>query len=113
VHRLNALEARPRKLKFYQTEKGDYPCKDWLDSYEHQPVFATLQARLIRLRAGNFGAHRSVGKGVVELKIDTGPGYRIYFGQDGDLVILLCGGVKDTQPKDIKTAKKYWEDYNA
>lgn len=72
-----------------------------------------LQNRLIRLRAGNFGDHRSVGKGVVELKMKFGPGYRLYLGQDGDLVILLCGGTKATQGKDIKTAQQYWEDYNA
>jgi putative addiction module killer protein len=107
------LEARPRTLKFYQTEKGSYPCKEWLDSFEKQAVFSKFQDRLIRLRAGNFGDHRAVGKGVVELKMDLGPGYRLYIGQDGDLVILLCGGTKATQKKDIKTAQYYWEDYNA
>jgi putative addiction module killer protein len=107
------LEARPRTLKFYQAENKRYPCKEWLDGYEKYPMFSTFQERLIRVRAGNFGSHRSVGKGVVELKIDVGPGYRIYFGQDGDLVILLCRGIKDTQEKNIKTAQAYWEDYNA
>ena len=48
-----------------------------------------------------------------ELKIDVGPGYRIYFGIDGDLIILLLGGMKRTQDKDIKKGKEFWTDYNA
>jgi putative addiction module killer protein len=107
------LEARPRTLRFYQTAKGDFPCKDWLDGLERNAVFPKLQARLRRVASGNFGDHRSVGEGVVELRIDFGPGYRIYVGQDGDLAILLCGGTKNSQTGDIKTAKEYWEDYNA
>jgi putative addiction module killer protein len=70
--------------------------------------------RLDRVEQGNLGVHRSVSEGVSELIIDFGPGYRIYFGQDGlDLVILLIGGTKRTQAKDIETAKAYWRDYNA
>ena len=61
---------------------------------------------------GNFGSVRSLGEGVHELKIDFGPGYRVYFGQDGmTLVILLCGGDKSTQQSDIHSAKVYWEQY--
>lgn len=70
--------------------------------------------RLDRVERGNFGSHHSVGDGVTELVIDFGPGYRIYFGQDGkDLVILLIGGDKSSQRTDIKTAKEYWRSYNA
>lgn len=61
---------------------------------------------------GNLGHHRSVGHGVHELKIDFGPGYRVYFGQDGDkVVVLLIGGDKKTQAADIKRAQEYWNDY--
>jgi putative addiction module killer protein len=67
---------------------------------------------LTRLRTGQHSNVRSVGSGVAEYKIDFGPGYRIYFGIDGDkLIILLCGGDKKTQRKDIEKAKKYWQDY--
>lgn len=61
---------------------------------------------------GNLGEWNSVGHGVYELKIDYGPGYRIYFGQEGNrLIILLCGGDKTTQQKDIKKAQEYWADW--
>jgi len=84
-----------------------------MDNYDRQEVSGRFQAKLRGVQNGNFGSCESVGDGVFELKIHFGTGYRIYFGQDGDLVILLCGGTKDTQTRDIKTAKEYWEDYNA
>jgi putative addiction module killer protein len=62
---------------------------------------------------GNFGDCRPVGDGVHELRFRIGPGYRIYFGEDGDDVILLGGGTKSTQENDIKTAKHLWSQYNA
>jgi len=67
---------------------------------------------LTRIKLGNLGDHRSVGEGVTELKIAFGPGYRVYFGQEGEeIVVLLIGGDKSTQDDDIKTAKRYWESY--
>ena len=70
-------------------------------------------ARLERVRAGLFGKWRPVGEGVIELKVDFGPGYRVYIGVDGNSVILLLAGAKASQKADIKTAKEYWSDYNA
>jgi putative addiction module killer protein len=71
-----------------------------------------VRARLNRVRLGNFGGCKSVGRGVEELRIDYGPGYRIYYGRQGPLVVvLLCGGDKSTQARDILTAQKYWKDY--
>jgi putative addiction module killer protein len=72
-----------------------------------------IRNRLPRLEAGNFGHCEPVGEGVHELKIDFGPGYRVYFANDGNEVILLAGGSKSTQPTDIRTALKRWKDYNA
>jgi putative addiction module killer protein len=61
---------------------------------------------------GNFGDSKPVGGGVEELRIDLGPGYRIYFGRDGKtVVVLLCAGGKSTQSRDIETAKAFWRDY--
>lgn len=71
-----------------------------------------MPAIIARVRSGNFGDSKSVGFGVIELRIPYGPGYRVYFGRDGaSLVVLLCGGDKSTQSKDIENAKKYWSDY--
>ena len=71
-----------------------------------------MRARLNRIRLGNFGDCTGVGEGVEELRIDFGPGYRVYFGQQGALVVIsLCAGSKKTQDKDIAKAKKYWKEY--
>jgi len=73
---------------------------------------AKVAAALYRLEQGNFSNVKSVGKGVSEYRIDFGPGYRVYFGQEGDeLVILLGGGSKKNQQKDIKTAQLLWGEY--
>ena len=73
---------------------------------------ARIRVRLNRVRLGNFGDSKPVGVGVSELRVDYGPGYRIYFSRDGStVVILLCGRIKNSQSKDIKLAKKYWIDY--
>ena len=73
---------------------------------------ARVQIRLERLRLGNFGDVRSVGKGLSELRIDVGPGYRVYFMVEGQsIVVLLCGGDKTTQQKDIRRAREYLADY--
>jgi putative addiction module killer protein len=71
-----------------------------------------VRARLNRIRLGNFGDCKSVGSGVEELRIDFGPGYRIYYGREGSLVvILLCGGSKASQARDILRAQRYWKEY--
>ena len=73
---------------------------------------AKVSVALYRMEQGNFSHVKSVGRGVSEYKIDFGPGYRIYFGQEGDeVVILLGGGSKKTQEKDIRTAQMLWAEY--
>lgn len=68
--------------------------------------------RLDRVSLGNFGDCRNVGEGVQELRVDYGPGYRVYFGQEGTtIVLLLCGGDKGTQTRDIQIAQVYWREY--
>jgi len=77
----------------------------WLDGLRDIQARARIQARLARLAAGNTGDVKPVGGGVSELRIDYGPGYRVYYTQQGsELVILLAGGDKKTQATDIKTA---------
>jgi len=104
-------EVKPLSIAEFKAANGKIPFREWLESLQIIDR-ATIDARIERLKQGNFGNYRSLGDGVSELKIDTGPGYRIYYGRQGNmLVILLCGGTKRTQKADIKTAKKYWKEF--
>lgn len=110
------VDAIPKTLLFYEREDGSVPARDWLDDLERgdEPTYDRIIRFLERVEEGNTSNFRAVGEGVTELKMDFGPGYRIYFGQHGtELVVLLVGGDKSTQDKDISTAKDYWRDYNA
>ena len=96
----------------YQTAEGKEPLTEWLQSLRDKQAQAKIRVRLKRLEAGNFGDSDPVGDGVQELREHLGAGYRVYFGRQGQVaVILLCGGSKKSQPSDIKTAKVYWEDW--
>lgn len=89
------------------------PFADWLDDQDIKTQ-AVINARLDRVRLGNFGDCTRIkdGDGIWELRIDYGPGYRIYYGKDGlKVVILLIAGDKSTQRRDISKAGKYWQDY--
>lgn len=100
------------EVRYYLNEKGKSLFTDWLENLKDRQARAKVRVRIDRLRLGNFGDCRSVGSGVSELKIDLGPGYRVYFGKDGEnLVVLLLGGDKKSQAKDIQNAKKYWKQY--
>ena len=88
----------------------------WFDGLRDRAGKARIVQRVFRLQMGNPGQHRALTKGVCELKIDFGPGYRVYYQQRGDvLILLLCGGDKSAQSKDIAEAKriaKEWKDEN-
>jgi putative addiction module killer protein len=87
------------------------PYRDWFESLNAQAA-AKVTVALTRAELGNLSNVKGVGAGVQEFRIDFGPGYRIYFGKDGDrLVILLAGGTKSRQQRDIATAQKRWGDY--
>lgn len=101
-------------IREYQTAGGRKPFAKWLKRLRDRQAVRAIAARLTRLEAGNRGDWKPVGAGVFELRIDTGPGYRVYCGQDGEtLVLLLCGGDKSTQSTDIRHAHDYWQDYKA
>ena len=96
----------------YQLPDGRRPFSDWLASFLDKRMEARIRARLDRIQSGNFGDTRLVDTGVWEIRFHFGPGYRVYFGLDGNtLVILLCGGDKSTQNSDIRHAREYWQDY--
>jgi putative addiction module killer protein len=101
-------------VREYQTRNGRKPVKEWLDGLRDYRIRTRIVARLDRLRAGLKGDWKSVGGGICELRIDHGPGYRVYYGQDSEtLIMLLCGGDKSTQRKDIEKAHVDWKDYKA
>lgn len=101
-----------RELEFYRTANGREPYTEWFESIRDLKTRNRIQRRLYRLEAGNFGDCKSVGGGVFELRLQFGPGYRIYFGEvDNTIVLLLCGGDKSSQGRDIERAKTYWREY--
>ena len=106
------MAARPKDVQLYVTEEGKSPFEDWLEGLRDRKARAAIDARIARLRLGLVGNVREVGEGVHELKVDVGQGYRVYFGNVSNVVVLqLCGGDKRTQKADIKRAREFWSDY--
>jgi putative addiction module killer protein len=101
--------ARTAKLRIVS---WSFSLDDWLNGLRDAKGQVIIETRLDRLSQGNFGLCKAVGEGVLELKIHFGPGYRVYLAEDGPrIVLLLVGGDKATQEKDIKVAKRYWLEY--
>lgn len=100
------------KIQYYRAPNGKQPFIEWFESIRDKRTRNRIGNRLKRLRNGNFGDCQSIGGGVFELRLHFGPGYRIYFGQiENTLVLLLCGGDKASQAQDIELAKAYWIEY--
>jgi putative addiction module killer protein len=100
-------------VRYYVTMDGKQPFAEWFADVE-AVARAKITRALLRLEQGNFSNVKSLGEGVFEYRIDFGPGYRVYFGQDGPrLVILLTGGTKKRQQGDIDAARAFWRDYKA
>ncbi|MEO6860417.1 MAG: type II toxin-antitoxin system RelE/ParE family toxin [Microcoleus sp.] len=106
------MEVQPREIRRYIRPDGRIPFLEWYYSLRDSKAQVKIDARLERVILGNFGDYKSVGQGVFELRINYGPGYRIYFRQVGEtIVLLLCSGDKSTQEQDILKAKEYSADY--
>lgn len=106
------MEVFPYTIEYYLTEKGEKPFKEWLDGLKNISARQKVRIRLDRVRLGGLGKNRSVGSGVSELKIDYGPGYRVYYAIEERTVILLpLGGDKSSQRGDIVLAREYWKDH--
>lgn len=100
-------------VREYVDENGQSPFGDWFDSLNGAAA-AKITISIVRLGQGNFSNVKGVGSGIFECKIDFGPGYRIYFGKDGDaFIILLGGGTKKKQQSDIEVARRFWKAYKA
>ena len=99
------------EIREYLTPGGRNLFRTWLHSLD-KGVRGRVQMRVKRLGKGNFGQDRHLGGGLHETKMDFGPGYRLYYGYHlGKLILLLCGGDKATQSKDIEAARAYWLQY--
>ena len=108
---MNRIQPRKRKVLHYVIEGKDV-FGEWLDDLRDVAGRDAILKRIDRAEDGNFGDHCFVGDGVREMRIDFGPGYRLYYGEDGPiLVLLLCAGDKSTQTKDIRKARALWAEY--
>ena len=104
------IHTYPFEIDYYKTTEGKAPFKEWLEADVNGR--AKIRVRLDRARLGKLGDHKPVDEGVWELRIDYGPGYRVYFAKEGNsLVLLLIGGDKGTQRRDIAQAAGYLQDH--
>jgi putative addiction module killer protein len=102
----------PKRVIVYAKKSGKEPFTEWLYSLRDVMGRKRILARVSRLQQGHYGDCEPVGEGVSELRLFFGSGYRVYFGeQNNQIVVLLCGGDKGNQDKDIEQAKAYWKEY--
>ncbi|MSP53583.1 MAG: type II toxin-antitoxin system RelE/ParE family toxin [Gammaproteobacteria bacterium] len=101
-----------KQVRIYKTPAGIEPFNRWLSSIKDPTLNARIRTRLARLYLGNEGDHEAVGRGVYELRLMFGSGYRIYYAKSGEMIIvLLNGGDKKSQSKDIQLAQQYWAEF--
>ncbi len=99
------------EIREYVTERGRCPFREWTGQLP-TAVRARIAARIVRLESGNLGDSKALGGGVWEARLMFGPGYRLYFGIHGrQLLVLLVGGDKGSQRRDIAKAREYWRDF--
>ncbi|WP_313456984.1 type II toxin-antitoxin system RelE/ParE family toxin [Stenotrophomonas sp.] len=100
------------QIRHYVDGCGRDPFAEWRQSLRDIKTRIAIDRRIMRLELGNAGDHKHVRDGVWELRIHTGPGFRIYYGKSGNtVVVLLCGGDKGSQDADIERACMYWQDW--
>jgi putative addiction module killer protein len=100
------------EIRHYITSDGKDVYLDWLRTPRDMTARIVMDRRVNRIELGNFGDHRFCRDGVWELRIDVGPGYRLYYAVAGkELVLLMYGGDKRTQSTDIDRACEYWQDW--
>jgi len=105
------METNPIRVEVYATEKGSLPLMEWLLALKDLKAQAVIFKRMRRIELGNLGDFKFFDH-ILELRIDYGPGYRIYCGKcENTWILLLLGGIKKTQSEDIRTAQEFWKDW--
>ncbi|MBI3299119.1 MAG: type II toxin-antitoxin system RelE/ParE family toxin [Elusimicrobia bacterium] len=100
------------RVRVYRRADGGAPFVEWFEALRDLRAVSRIEVRVRRAGLGDFGDHRFLGGGLLELRVDSGPGYRVYVGVGGaGLVLLLCGGDKSTQEMDISRAREFWDDH--
>ena len=108
------MEAVPLSVEIYETEAGRVPFSEWLTALRDLQASAKILLRIDRAKRGNLGDHKPIADGIFELRVDTGAGYRVYFGRvSSQVIVILWGGDKSTQQRDIEKAEQYWIDYRS
>ena len=107
-----ANEARPRNIIIFEDGSGNEPFTKWLKSLKNMKARSRIVQRLRMVEQGHFGDVKSLGGGMYELRFFFGSGYRVYFGdQKQNLIVLLLGGDKSSQSRDVIKARDYWTEY--
>lgn len=105
-------ETQPKIILIYTDKYGNEPYTDWVSGLKNKKAAQRIRLRVRRLENGAYGDCEPVGEGVSELRLFFGPGYRVYFAEpEENVIVLLCAGDKGTQKRDIKNAKSYWQEY--
>lgn len=108
------MQMKPRGIRYYLTPTGRNPFEQWFARLRDGKAQALVTERIERLRQGYPGDYKRLGNGLYELRIHYGSGYRVYFGVfRNNVVILLCGGTKGTQHRDIARAQNYWNEFRS
>lgn len=106
------MEIKERTIEIYEQVDGKKPYEEWLNDLKDGMSRARIRARIDKVATGNFGDHKPVGDSVSELRFTFGPGFRVYYALKNEtIVLLLIGGDKSSQEKDIEKAKEFWSDY--
>ena len=106
------MQTQERIIQYYQQANGKFPFTDWILGLADKKARSIIFQCIDRIRLGNFGDCQNLGASIFELRISWGPGFRIYYGLDGlRIVLLLCGGDKSSQHRDITYAQEIWKEY--
>lgn len=106
-----AMESKERELRVLETKEGRIPFVEWLGQLRDKVAIRRIEARLYRASVGNFGDWKAIGEGVCEMRVDFGPGYRVYYALHEDaIIVLLVGGDKSSQSQDIELALQIWKE---